>query len=199
MALKYCPSCGNKLEPDASFCDACGNQLYQATVEEVSIPTYEQTTYTRPAIKQESVVYADFGTRIVAFIIDLIIIGIIGAIFSWIIFMPIYGPFSIFNPFGGGWYISYLLDWLIGFLYHWGLEAYNNGQTVGKMALNLRTVDENTLDNASSKNYAINNIFKGSPFLIIDLIVGVLKNSEDPKRRFRLMQNVSETVVIKTK
>lgn len=64
--------------------------------------------------------------------------------------------------------------------------------------MSIRTVDENTLGQASPNNYAINNIFKGSPFLFLDFLIGIFKNSGDSKNRIRVMQNVSETVVIMT-
>ena len=67
------------------------------------------------------------------------------------------------------------------------------------MAMKIKTVDEKTLSAATTKNYAINNIFKSSPFLILDFIIGIIKNSGDSKRRIRIMQNTSETVVINAK
>ena len=97
------------------------------------------------------------------------------------------------------WFVSFPFNWLIGFLYSWLLETYNNGQTIGKIALNIRTVDEKTLTSAAPGNYAINNLLKPSGLIILDFIIGVMKNSGDPKNRFRIMQNVSETVVITTK
>ncbi|UCC19470.1 MAG: RDD family protein, partial [Promethearchaeota archaeon] len=111
-------------------------------------------------------------------------------------FFAFWVPFNIFDPFSGWWVIGFPFDWAIGFMYHWILEAYNSGQTLGKMALNIRTVDEVTLKTTNSGSYALNNIFKSSPFLILDLIIGVLKNSGDPKNQYRIMQSVSETVVI---
>ncbi|MFX1420005.1 MAG: RDD family protein [Promethearchaeota archaeon] len=195
MSLKFCPKCGGKLDPDAVFCPACGADL-KVRKESKTIVDYEAPkTKVKSQTQTESVQYADFVIRLIALIIDSIIIGIMGSILSLIIF-AFWIPFNIFDPFGGWWTVSFPFDWLIGFLYHWLLEAYNNGQTLGKMALKIRTVDENTLKTTKPGNYAINNIFKSSPFLILDLIIGVLKNSGDPQNRLRIMQNVSETVVI---
>ena len=145
MALKFCPKCGNELEPNAAFCEACGADLKERTEQaETSTPT------------------------------------------------PKIDPFR-------AWWFTMPFDFLVGFLYHWGLEAHNKGQTLGKMALNIRTVDEHTLQLASPSNYAVNNIFKGSGLIIIDLLIGLFKYSGDPKNRVRVMQSISETVVIMTR
>ena len=190
MALKYCPKCGNELEPDAAFCEACGANLKERTEQaETSTPTHK--------IETEGVIYAPSLKRIIAFILDSIIIGLIGSAFSWLLINPWYG-LNFFDPVRA-WWFTMPFDFLIGFLYHWGLEAHNNGQTLGKMALSIRTVDEHTLQLASPSNYAINNIFKGSALIIIDFLIGISKNSGDPKNRIRVMQNISETVVIMVK
>ncbi|MFX1329367.1 MAG: RDD family protein [Promethearchaeota archaeon] len=196
MSLKFCPKCGNELEPNSSFCDSCGADLKTRTVVTQTV----EEKKVEPAIKMapETVIYGDFFPRLAAVILDGIIIGIIGSILSWIIFVP-WVPFNVFDPFGGWWYVSFPFNWVIGFLYMWLLETYNNGQTFGKMALNLRTVDEETLTLASSSSYAVNNLLKPSGFLILDFIIGILMNSGDPKHRLRLMQNISKTVVISTK
>jgi uncharacterized RDD family membrane protein YckC len=189
--------CGNALEPDASFRDACGADLSENRESlKATHPVVSEFTQ-KPKISSETVIYGDFLKRLIAIIIDSIIIGFIGSTFTWIFFNPWYG-INFFNPFQT-WWFTFPFDWAIGFLYHWGLETYNEGQTLGKMALNLRTVDENTLEPTNSSNYAVNNIFKGSPFLILDFLIGIFKNSGDPKKRIRVMQNVSETVVIMTK
>ena len=197
MSLKFCPKCGNKLEPDASFCDTCGAELGIKTETSNAItPGLTQTTQ-EPKTKPETVIYADFLKRLIAIIIDSLIIGLIGSTFTWILINPWFAV-NFLDPFGG-WWFTFPFDWLVGFLYHWLLETHNNGQTVGKMALNIRTVDEKTLGQAKSGNLAISNIFKSSPFLILDFIIGVFKNPGDPKKRIRFMQNVSETVVILSK
>ena len=195
MSLKFCPKCGNKLKPEASFCETCGADLKIRTESsEPPSPKLTQQTVQKPNAKPETVIYADYLKRTIAIIFDSIIIGLIGSTFTWILINPWF-PVNFFDPFER-WWFTFPFDWLIGFLYHWLLETHNNGQTVGKMAMNIRTVDEKTLGQANSGNLAISNIFKSSPFLILDLIIGMLKNSGDPKKRLRIMQNVSETVVI---
>ena len=193
--LNYCPQCGNKLKPDSSLCEICGVdlKLRQKTAKSRAYPNNEDSQELK--FQREEAIYADLLKRILAFFLDTIIIGIAGSGLSWLLFLPWVPQFNIFNPLGS-WWIIIPFDWLVGFLYYWLLEAKNRGQTLGKMALNIRTVDEKTLKPSTTRNYAINNLLKGSPFLIIDLIFGFLKNSEDQKKRIRVMQNFSKTVVV---
>ncbi|MFX1455221.1 MAG: RDD family protein [Promethearchaeota archaeon] len=197
MSLKYCPKCGNKLDPDASFCDSCGAKL-EGRIETTNVNSPGSTqTVQHTQVQPKTVRYAESLKRVVAAMFDGIFILLIGSAFSWLLVNPWF-PVNIFDPFGA-WWFTFPFDWIIGFLYHWLMEANNNGQTLGKMALNIRTVDEKTLGQASSGSYALNNLFKGSPFLLLDVFIGMIKNSEDPKKRFRIMQNASETVVIYTR
>ncbi len=197
MSLKFCPKCGGELEPDSRYCVSCGADLgKRKEVTETPYTSFPEKKVQTVKVTPGAVEYGDFWSRLVALIIDGIIIGIIGSVISWIVFWWV--PFNIFDPFGGWWSVGFPLDWLIGFIYFWATDVYNSGQSVGKMAMNLRTVDEKTLDIASSGNYAVNNLLKPSGLLILDLIIGILKGSEE-KNQYRIMQQVSETVVIKTK
>lgn len=142
--------------------------------------------------------HADVLFRFVAWIIDIILIFIISnIIFSFI--RPIENfwtiPFSYIDP--PFWWIANSIQFAIGFLYYWLLESFNNGQTLGKMALKLRTVNENTLQVASSKSYALNNVFKESVLLVIDVLIGFFTSYDNKKKKIRIMQNISKTVVIK--
>ena len=116
-----------------------------------------------------------------------------------IIIIAASSPLSLFINFGGFWLSTNIYNFLIGFCYFWLLETYNKGQTVGKMALKLRTVDEKSLELATVSQYAINNLLKATGFLILDIIIGILANSsaEVPiKKRLRFTQNIALTAVI---
>jgi uncharacterized RDD family membrane protein YckC len=190
MAIKYCPACGAELDPDTQFCSSCGADLREREPKAESEPPKtviatapQQAPLAKPTtVSDMGVKYGEFLERLIAIIIDGIIIGIITLILSFII----------------DWFWANLLGFVIGLLYFWLLEANNNGQTLGKMAMKLRTVNEKTLETATIGEYLINNLFKGHIILLfIDFIIGILTNSGDPKRRLRIMQNASNTVVIK--
>src|SRR5579883_2148300 len=80
----YCTKCGVVLPPDAAFCGACGQSVVfppasaQGTIPPTAPPGYAQYPYQLPAIPQ--VPYADFGLRLLAYIIDSALIGtVVGA------------------------------------------------------------------------------------------------------------------------
>ncbi len=68
---------------------------------------------------------ASFGRRLVAYLIDVILIGIVGGVL-----VAIFGT-----------EIGYGLDLLIGIAYFGYLEGGPKGQTLGKMALGIRVID----------------------------------------------------------
>jgi uncharacterized RDD family membrane protein YckC len=196
MDLKYCPRCGADLEPDTRFCSSCGADLRERRPiaggeppKTTIVAPPQQTPTVAPTYAQApqqlatpGITYASFGQRFWAILIDFIILLIPGLIFTFTLDFP--------------W--DTLLIGVVSLFYFWLLEAYNNGQTIGKIALKLRTVDEQTYQIATIGNYFVNNIFKIHPILfIIDFIIGILVNSGDPQKRLRLMQNASHTVVIR--
>ena len=194
--MVYCPKCGNEIsDSDAKFCNYCGADIgINKPVETMepqktavsSPPPSSKTKQSKKVTTKETdsskVIYADFGQRFVAWIIDFVLVAVISIIL-----------FSI-----GEWFFAIIVGYVLALLYFWLLEAFNNGQTVGKMAMKLRTVNEKTLEVAEPLDYLVNNILKSNiGLLVIDVIVGLISNSDDPKNRIRIMQDASNTVVIK--
>jgi len=68
---------------------------------------------------------ASFGRRFVAYLIDVILIGIVGGVL-----VAIFGT-----------EIGYGIDLLLGIAYFGYLEGGPKGQTLGKMALGIRVID----------------------------------------------------------
>jgi len=187
MSAVYCPDCGSHIEePGTQFCPSCGASLpaIEPTAEEPKPQPTEVPPPPTPSVPAAR--YGELGERLVAYIIDAVIIWFITAI--------------IVFPLFGGYYVSWwIVSWLLGFLYFWILESFNNGQTLGKKLLNLRTVDEVSLEVAESGSYFVNNLSRGSGWIIIDLLVGLIVNStSDERKRYRILQNWSKTVVIKS-
>lgn len=193
MGLNFCPKCGSQLAPEATFCMSCGANLS----ERKSGSEFPSARQTKSEIKPMATVaeqnmssnvrYADFVQRALAWLIDIIII------------IAVSSPLSIFINFGGFWLSTNFYNFILGFCYFWLLETYNKGQTLGKMALKLRTVDEKTLEVGTPSQYAINNILKATGFLILDVLIGIIVNSsaEEPiKKRLRITQNIALTAVI---
>jgi len=174
VSVQYCPHCGTALDdPSAKFCPNCGASVDVAVTptKEVTPPPPPPPTEVPPLPSPQALVeYAGFWERLLAFILDVIIIGIV----SWIGFFAIIG--SAMDYFG----LSGLFSW------------------IGKIALKLRTVDEYSLEPATPGNLVINNLSRGFWGIILDFLIGILANRGDVQKRLRILQNLSKTVVIKT-
>ncbi|TFF98536.1 MAG: RDD family protein [Promethearchaeota archaeon] len=147
---------------------------------------------TKPMIrknKPSDIEFAEIGWRILAWIIDFVIILLI----TWLLMILFFWRTEI--PFA---FVFQILAYLIGLFYFSLLESIN-GQTLGKLIVGLRTVDEDTFEVSSFTENLKNCILKCHWFpCIIDLIIGIFKNSEDMEKKLRIMQNFSNTCVIRT-
>ena len=95
-------------------------------------PTWNVQT-TGPA----TVAYGGFWIRVVAYIIDAILLGIASGILGLVTGISLYaGGFAHFNFFANG------ASLIIGWLYFALMESSVRGATVGKMAVGLRVVTD---------------------------------------------------------
>ena len=90
-------------------------------------PSYQQPAYQPPAGDGPSGPRASFGRRLVAAIIDGILLGVVGAIF-----------YAISRTLG------YVVQLLLTIAYLTYLEGSPSGQTVGKKAMGIRVIDFRT-------------------------------------------------------
>ena len=90
-------------------------------------PSYQQPAYEPPAGTGPSGPRASFGRRLVAALIDGILIGIVGGIF-----------YAISTTLG------YVVQILLTVAYLTYLEGSPSGQTVGKKAMGIRVIDFRT-------------------------------------------------------
>ncbi|MDP6821807.1 MAG: RDD family protein [Dehalococcoidia bacterium] len=115
----FCGSCGSRIPADAGFCGACGaKQASPGGVARVAAPLY----------------YATFGVRLVAAIIDWIVIWLI-----WIVMGIALGAAE--PAVDLDYYYTRLLLLILPFGYHSVFTA-TRGRTIGKSALGLRVVSE---------------------------------------------------------
>jgi uncharacterized RDD family membrane protein YckC len=127
---------------------------------------------------------AGLGKRTVAFLVDALVgffgIGLFYMTIGWMTFMP---PFTVLGPFPSlALFFAYLVV----------MEA-KFGQTLGKMAFNLRTVmaDGRPL---TTEGALVRNIAKAVPFLLfIDVILYLLLFRKDDQR---LSDRIAKTIVI---
>ena len=186
--MPFCPKCGSEVPPDAKFCVSCG-----ATVGQVSPPPPTPAAGYSPAGA-----LADLGSRIVAGLIDFIIIGIIAAIIVFVMFIPAtVRPALMMGTYGFGWSwfggmfgVQFLL-WLIYFTYFEG----TSGQTIGKKLSHVRVVKEDgsRCDFGSALIRSLLRIVDSLPTVYI---LGIILIAATDKRQ-RLGDMLARTVVIK--
>lgn len=170
--MSYCKYCGFKLPEDAAYCPSCGAPVPQ----EIRKPRLE---------------LAGWGERIVAYIIDMIILGLIitpiVSIFLW--------PWAyLTGVFRWNWnlFAGFGLSNIVSFLY-WTFMEGLYGQSIGKMALKIKVVrvDDKPMDITTAAIESIGKAF----ILPIDLILGLILY---PQKQQRLFNYISNTIVIKT-
>jgi len=167
--MPYCRNCGNELSEGAIYCPACGSSVELGT----------------------ELVMATWGERAIAWLIDMIILGVLLVWFSlpgfywiprdWGVIVPKWIPF-----------VHLGFRNLVYFLY-WAILEGMYGQSVGKMALRMKVthLDGGPIDVGRA---AIQSI--GKAFLLpIDCIIGWVMY---PQKQQRLFNYISETVVVKS-
>src|ERR1700681_204437 len=171
----YCSKCGSLVEDGAAFCPACGQPVQPAASMSAGLPVgassvaalptgcdpnaYPIASPTAPPVvyAQFSVQYAGFWLRVVAYLIDSVVLSV-G-------FMALFIPFAIttgltavlgnIHPgqdprevgavLGGTFFLGLFtvaaLAFLGAWLYHAKMESSSWQATLGKKALNLRVTD----------------------------------------------------------
>jgi len=181
--MPYCIKCGNELMAEAKFCPRCGAVVMP---EQATIGSNETGIPATPGLK-----LAFWGERIIAWIIDVVIIGVIVGFlnlfawfavgtFTWWTTWPNWMPFFNFNVGG----IIYFLYWLF-------MDgAY--GQSLGKMIMRLRVVQQGG-GKINMGEAALETL--GKAFLLpIDIILGWILY---PQSRQRLFNRLSRTIVVR--
>jgi uncharacterized RDD family membrane protein YckC len=195
MPVNYCPKCGEKLGQEVEIC-VCGYKITNIERMQREESNLIAGFKSKDFIPGKGIIFAGKWDRLIAFIVDMMFITIIGFLIS--LPLPIPGRqlgLALIVP-----HIQDLINWIVGFLYFWLFETYYSGQTIGKKILSLRAVDEKYYTTTTSGKYAINNLLRGSGILLlIDLIIGYIANYDIKGNRLRIMQNASNTVVVKTK
>ena len=168
QSTHFCPICGFKNTVGAKFCEGCGGSLQSSPDgEEFQSTTTVEMASNTPSEAPSNVIYAEFGDRLVAFFIDGLVFQVITSFFGLI--------------FGRNWVFGLGTSWtdsvpsiFFGFLYFFLFEAYNHGQTLGKMAMKLRTVDDQTFQEPTPSQAALHSIGQNIALFFDLVIMGVL-------------------------
>jgi len=147
----FCSKCGANVPEGVAFCGACGQPVVGFSIAQSgSAPTGGAAG----APVRAQVAYAGFWLRFVAFIIDMIVLGIAG----WIVTMPLVGaiglrgalggrpPFAPMRPedifaFLGMFFWIFVIRVILQWLYYAIFESSAWQATLGKKALGLEVTD----------------------------------------------------------
>jgi uncharacterized RDD family membrane protein YckC len=173
-----CDKCGAELKEGAAFCQKCGAP--------VAVPA------TAP-MGERVINLAGWGDRILAYIIDMILAGIVLGIIKGIIYLPSYaigGMMGVPNyiPWSG-----FGFDNLFWFVYFLFMDLTYRG-SIGKMVMKLKVtnLDGGPID---IQQAAIESF--GKAFLLpLDLILGWIFSNQKNQRIFT---SLAKTIVVKGK
>lgn len=180
--MTYCEKCGTALPENALYCAKCGapvaaEQAPAASVEPVGVASGLKLAF--------------WSERFLAWLIDIVILGVLVAILNvvtWFTTLPftLWSSWPSWMPF-----FSFSISGIIYFLY-WMLMDGAYGQSLGKMIMHLKVT---RLDGkpVTMGQAAVESI--GKAFLLpLDFLIGLFLY---PKRRQRVFNFLSETVVVR--
>lgn len=202
----YCPKCGKESTEDDNFCISCGEDLKlhknREDLHNIDVkPNHSYGnesnredmvhSYSRKPVENSEIQLATLGSRIGAYIIDMLvvivlfilIVGIIASVQAMYLTDDSYGLFIdlayIFVFFG----YFILLEGPLG-----------KGRTIGKRALKLRVVkkDQSMMSYGASFGRNILRLIDGLFFYIIGMIL-----ISDSNLNQRLGDRAADTIVIK--
>ena len=154
----YCKKCGTEINEEADYCPKCG------AVQHVN-----------------ELMLASSGERILAWLIDGIIVGFVVSALSFpVMFFPFHAPF-----------LNISLNSIALFLY-WTYTEGTTGQSIGKKVMKIRVsdLDGEPIDMSKSMYQSF-----GKAFLLpLDVIVGLIAYQDKDQRLFN---HLSETIVVK--
>ena len=118
----YCPHCSKQNSDNAQYCQECGRELPKASPQVISSA--------QPSLNVSPVQYAGFWRRVLASLIDGILLSLVTGSFTWTVD---YDDFKI----------TYDLGVIVQWLYFALMESSNRQATLGKMAIGIVVTDEN--------------------------------------------------------
>ncbi|NWG10018.1 MAG: RDD family protein [Nitrososphaerales archaeon] len=183
--MSYCWRCGTELPEGARFCPKCGAN--------VSGPEKgEMTGLGR--ISYEAGLQDHWIRRIVAIIIDSVIVGAIAWVLNAILFLPVLFTAGWPSFWASPWnWIQFPFAMGLIYIFYFTITESIYGYTVGKKLMNLRVVTLNgqtpNLEKAFIRN--ISNVYW--IFLLLD-VIGGLATSGDPRQKYT--DRIASTVVV---
>jgi len=184
--MPLCKECGYELPEGAVYCPRCGTPVVKEETPAQAATTAGPAAPISPGLK-----LAFWWERFVAWLIDVILIGLVLSLVEALTFFSL-RPFT-FLPGWLDWipFFNFGLSGVVNFLY-WMLMDGAYGQSFGKMVMMIRVtrVDGSRVNMA---NAALESV--GKAFLLpLDCLLGWILY---PRRRQRVFNYISETIVVK--
>ena len=156
----FCPKCGAQLADDAAFCTNCGQATQRVPSAAYPSPAAPPPLQPPRPVEQQPaqnawqtgaarqpVAYAGFWLRVVAYIIDAIILAFASAV----VFFPLFGanlhsfsrdnPWEFYTTFSRPIVALKLLGIMLSWIYYATCESSAWQATLGKKALGLKVTD----------------------------------------------------------
>lgn len=188
--MANCKNCGNELPDGAKFCPRCGAPV---TKPQEATPTPFAGIPSEPTAAS-GLVLAFWWERFVAWLIDVVIIGVFTAILGGLAYLA--GTPINFTSLPGwpdpiSFFISFNPEGLFRFLY-WMFMEGTSGQSLGKTVMRLKVVhvDGTSINLGEAAVESVGKAF----FLPLDLLLGWILY---PRRRQRIFNYLSRTIVVK--
>lgn len=159
----YCSKCGEKLPDGTKFCPKCGTPVKLEATAETVVERFKKD----PHLQEHWI------KRVIAYVIDSIIVGAATAIIFAIIMLPLFivTPTAFFNVFSFPFVIG-----LLSILY-FPIAETMYGATLGKSLLGLKVVTK-TGEKPSFGEAFIRNISKiHQVLLLLDVIGGLITST----------------------
>ena len=190
-----CVQCGTATSTDAKYCESCGALIAPKGVQTPSQgpPAYQAPAYYTGAPTP----YQGVSIRFVAILIDYFIIGIIAGLVALPFLAAAVAATVVSENLStiawGSVAIASLIGLAIWFLYFTLLEGHY-GQTIGKMALNIKVVRESDGMPIDYGEAAVRTVLRIIDGLFDYLIGAIFIWTSDRKQR--LGDRVAHTIVV---
>ncbi len=139
----FCPSCGTQNDSGANYCVKCGARLQSAAAAGPA-PVFPAQAFPAHAAN-DGPIYAGFWKRLVAYVIDWIVLYVVFVAAS-LVLGPVLGPGFDTDAMTGRELMRskpwlFLVLGAIPWLYYALMESSARQATVGKLALGIRVID----------------------------------------------------------
>jgi uncharacterized RDD family membrane protein YckC len=186
--MPYCVECGKRIPDDALLCPYCGTHVSgkRAKGKKVKAPTAPFAVATKSgfdALTKDQLVQQYWGRRLLAYVIDAVILSVVAWVLASIVEFFLYGFwYQFYQPYSWFGFGLFPLLWGVVSILYFVFMDFRYGGTMGKSLMGLKvTMDDGqapTMDKAFVRN--ISKIHWA--LLFLDLIAGLLSETDYRKK-----------------